>query len=453
MLSPGLNKLEFKKEEEDITITTTITVNYVPLLQCPPLHLAVMLAADSPLLIDCPPFKHSALSTAHSSLDAAIAKFRMTAYMWQALTAEDNRMKGLGRRSFRLEEEWTADTTSSSFVKARHEKALSESGAMRSTAKVHLIRTKKTVEYLQDPDRAQQNPKATNKDDVFDIFMDALRENGPPFESSSHPIVAGLILDSHYSLSSKMIVGHAALGCHQPQGISLGMFGSHLTYSWPRFLEEVSSCLLDTTAPGDTVGNDCGDCETSWEACSIGQGAFLHEVGHAFGAPHTSGIMARGYARHWPKNFLTRTAYCSRLNQEGFVVIDGQTENEARWDIQDALMFRQKPHFWLPGDEKLSQASPIVELAQWDDTQPEITVDCAAKIGMIQFNDWVDPITSVTAPVEGVVYYNLEQLEKKHDRDVPLKLTVLGMNGKVTTVGMLTEQHPHGICDMCCPLI
>ena len=77
---------------------------YEPLLQTPPLHLAIMVAKDSPLLVDCPPAKFGAFSTAHSSLDAAVAKFRTTALMWQAQTAEDMRMKSLGRRSFRLEE-------------------------------------------------------------------------------------------------------------------------------------------------------------------------------------------------------------------------------------------------------------------------------------------------------------------------------------------------------------
>jgi hypothetical protein len=60
-----------------------------------------MIAKDSPLLIDCPPLKRGAISSAQSDLDAAINKFRMTAYMWQTLTAEDMRANGLGRRSFR----------------------------------------------------------------------------------------------------------------------------------------------------------------------------------------------------------------------------------------------------------------------------------------------------------------------------------------------------------------
>ena len=71
-----------------------------------------MIAKDSPLLVDYPPARFGDSSSTPSGLDAAIAKFRMTAYMWQALTAEDLRAKHLGRRSFRLEEEWATDTLS-----------------------------------------------------------------------------------------------------------------------------------------------------------------------------------------------------------------------------------------------------------------------------------------------------------------------------------------------------
>jgi hypothetical protein len=108
-----------------------INVLYVPLLQYPPLHLVIMAACDSPLVIDCPPHKRGGISSAHSDLDAAIAKFRMTAYMWQAMTAEDFRQKGVGRRSFRLDEEWAPDTVSSEFLNAAYSSSLAEEGAMR----------------------------------------------------------------------------------------------------------------------------------------------------------------------------------------------------------------------------------------------------------------------------------------------------------------------------------
>lgn len=268
--STGLKRKHIADEEE-----LTLTLTYVPLLQTPPLHLAIMIAKDSPLIIDCPPSKRGGLTSAHSDLDAAIKKFRMTAYMWQALTAEDMRSKGLARRSFRLEEEWTTDTLSSTFFNSSLNSSNGSShvglkSSVRSTAKIHLIRSDKTVAELRDAKVAQQNPRVgeKRKQNLHKWFTAALKAAGGPFTDSARPVVAGLILDSHYDIENDLITAHAALGNSNPKGISLGMCGSHLTYSWPRFIEEVSACLLDTSEPGETVGNDNGECGTLWEAVS-----------------------------------------------------------------------------------------------------------------------------------------------------------------------------------------
>ncbi len=220
---------------------------------------------------------------------------------------------------------------------------------MRSTAKIHIIRSDKTIAELRDSNVARQNDRVRKRDDLHSYFEAALKKYDGSFASSAHPIVAGLILDSTFDAESNLILGHAALGCHKPQGISLGVFGSHLTYSWPRFLEEVPACLLNTKIPGNAVGNGNNEYGTIWEACSIGQGAFLHEVGHALSAPHSSGIMQRGYAQDWPKCFLSKTAYCSAKDEEGISVIS-ETENNCTWDLSDALAFKVLPHFRLPGD-------------------------------------------------------------------------------------------------------
>ncbi|KAK1953612.1 hypothetical protein LY78DRAFT_697779 [Colletotrichum sublineola] len=236
LLAPGKNilKITCRSTDAENPGPLTLTLNYIPLLQTPPLYLAIMVAKDSPLLIDCPPSKYGPLSTAHSSIDAAVAKMRMTAYMWQAFTAEDMRMKGLGRRSFRLEEEFAVDTTTSQVFTS----SLDDSAAiMRSTAKVHIVRSSKTVAELRDADVAQQNEAGRNRDKLFDYFLDALASHGGPFEASSRPVVAGMLLDAHFSTGQGMILGHAALGCHNPKGVSLGIMGSHLTYSFPRFLD------------------------------------------------------------------------------------------------------------------------------------------------------------------------------------------------------------------------
>jgi hypothetical protein len=440
ILSPGLNTLELTQLHNDnLESTTKINVTYIPMLQYPPLHLAIMVASDSPLVIDCPPSKGAGLSSAHSDLDAAIAKFRMTAYMWQAMTAEDLRSKGLGRRTFRLDEEWGTDTLSRDFINARLDESLDREGAVRSTAKIHVIRSSRTIKEIRDADVAQQNPSGQRKDELFNYFNDALKDAGGPFTSSAHPIVAGLILDSHYSIRHKLILGHAALGLHDPNGISLGIFGSHLCYSWPRFLEEVTSCLTDIKAPGDKVGNDNGECPTMWEACTIGQGAHLHEVGHAFGSPHRPGIMERGYAQNWPKNFLSKTAYSGYLKAEGVVVTDA-TPNDARWNLSDALMFQMLPHFRLPTDQmipsKHRDIEPQADVEYTGDEEINCTLHVSSPVGIVRliFNDGDAEVTPSVAKPATELRFTQDELEARFDRSESLTLNVLGFNGKESTV-------------------
>lgn len=111
----------------------------------PPLHLAIMVASDSPLVIDCPPHKRGVVTTAHSDIHAAIKKFRMTAYMWQAMTAEDMRSKGLGRRSFQLENGYEVETLSREYLQD-----VPSASHMQYTAKVHIVRSEKTIEEIRD---------------------------------------------------------------------------------------------------------------------------------------------------------------------------------------------------------------------------------------------------------------------------------------------------------------
>ncbi|KAH6618252.1 zinc metallo proteinase [Chaetomium sp. MPI-SDFR-AT-0129] len=440
LLSPGPNKITITTQDSD---SIELSVRYVPLLQTPPLHLAIMIAKDSPLLIDCPPAKFGGLSSAHSSLAAAIAKFRITAYMWQALTAEDLRAKGLGRRAFRLEEEWTTDTLT--------QPSLHNPQATGSVPKIHLIRTDKTVAELRDANLAQQNPRASRADELHTIFEQALLAHGAPFTTHTRPIVAGLILDSHYAVpagvagpnksrqtSTPYILAHAALGAHHPAGLSLGIFGSHLTYSWPRYLEEVPSCLLDTTPPGDTVGNDNGECTSMARACAVGQGAFLHEVGHAFGAPHTEGIMERGYSAGWERAFLGGVRGKSGPGSgNGWERVIAGEEHGARWAVRDALRFRALKQFWMPGDGELGREVPSVSVSEEDGVEGGLMLDlaCDARIAEVRFTSKdkagvVDEEkASIANPVKKLSY-RWDELVKRFPRSKPLALEVTAMNGQ-----------------------
>ncbi|CAH0054250.1 unnamed protein product [Clonostachys solani] len=402
-----------------------LPLTYIPLTNAPPLHLAIMVATDSPLLVDCPPNKFGAISSTHSDLSAMVAKIRMAACMWQALTAEEMRAAGLGRRAFRLEDEWGSNTLSQQFLR----NPLSDN-ATGSTIKVHIIRTEKTVAELRDANIAQQNEKGRDRDALHRIFSDALKAHGAPFQSHSRPVVAGLILDSAFDQQKNMILGHAALGAHNPDGLSLGIFGSHLAYSWPRFLEEVPACLLDTTLPGDTVGNDNGECATNWEACAVGQGAFLHEVGHAFSAPHTTGIMARGYSRDWTKCFLSTIAYSGHLKRQDEIPITNETNHQCHWDFEDMLRFYNLPHFQLPSDTPRRSASPTTIVDDDTDTI-RLIVRCEAGIAAAKLNGEDVETAPISNPTKELAL-DVNELEARFDKKKPLELRILSLNGKHT---------------------
>ncbi|RYP52966.1 hypothetical protein DL768_001960 [Monosporascus sp. mg162] len=417
-----------------------------------------MVAKDSPLLIDCPPSKRGAITTAHSTLDAAVLKLRMTAYMWQALTAEDLREKGLGRRSFRLDEEWGLDTTTISTRLSREEKGLTsdvvvnssylqsdpKNTRMGSIAKVHIVRSEKTVAQLRDPEVAQQNHSGHKRYELQRYFEHALAEHGHPFVSASLPVVAGLILDSHYSVEKGLILAHAALGHHSPDGLSVGIYGSHTTYAWPRFLEEVPACLLDMTPTGDTIGNDKGLCTTMQGACSLGQRAMLQEVGDAFGAGPllSNGIMTGGALRSWGQVFVSQN----------------ETKQRAQWDLHDALRFLRKDHFRLPGDRALTrsqnESSVLVRCMVDENDEPLLEVTCRAGLARVRFTDdqgkaaWeFDFCRKTAAELEDaeitakfgptVFHLTLQALQERLDRSKPCGIEALGMNGMAGKVGNL----------------
>lgn len=181
MLHAGPNRVDLKLYHlGQKSGSTRIVIHYQPLLQVPPLHLAIFVARDSPLIIDCPQTKLGAISSAHNSLDAAIRKLRMAAYMWQASLAESFRMQGLERRTFRLDEEWAVDTTTSASFQRRPGK-----DGMNTIARVRIVQIKKIVAQLR-----------YSRVMLYDLFKEALEQEGVPLDSSANQVVAGMILDS-----------------------------------------------------------------------------------------------------------------------------------------------------------------------------------------------------------------------------------------------------------------
>lgn len=235
-------------------------VNYLPLLQNPPLSLVIFIGSDSPATFDVPPQKKG-----QNTLNFAIEKFRTAGYMWQAFCAEQMHRHGMGRRTFRLEEAWLPDTIS-----------CQDKGTMRNTAKVHVIRSKHSVAEIRDVRRAQQSDDHDEGfESLFDFFLDDLRNN-PPFDKPC--TVAGLILDSHWDINKQLSLGHTALGGGAGD-TALGIFGSHLLHAWPTTIEDIVPSFMNNTKT-DTryVANDANESGEWWRAVNIGMGAMVSYI-------------------------------------------------------------------------------------------------------------------------------------------------------------------------------
>jgi hypothetical protein len=255
-LVPGPNTFTVVYQSEQLHFH----VNYVALLQNPPLSLVIFVGRDSPGTFDVPPQKNR-----QNSLDFAVEKLRMAGYMWQAFCAEQMHRNGMGRRTFRLDEAWLPDTVSSQ-----------DKGKMRQTAQVYIVRSKHTVAEIRDVRRAQQSKdRNDNLKNLFDFVLEGL-EHTPPFNKPCH--VAALLLDSHWDAKKQVVLGHAALGGGAGD-TALGIFGSHLIHAWPCFIEEIAACMMNNT-PTDTryLCNDANESGHWWKALNIGMGAMVGDL-------------------------------------------------------------------------------------------------------------------------------------------------------------------------------
>lgn len=345
-LEKGDNVLKFESEGPNgHRSTDTLRLRYFPVEQNPPVHFCLLVAKDSPLKFDAPEYK---IKQEGHGLDTAVRKLRLASYMMSAFTMEQMNRNDMGLRTFRPYEEVEPDTVSN---RDRNEK--------RKTAHIHIVRMDKTVAEIRDPDVAQQNPKAKRAGDLFGWASEALKKYGGPFSSDGFVQAACIYLDTHWDPRQQLVLGHAALGGNT-NNIRLAIFGGHTLNAWPTCVEDIPRAFLDDTRTDTRViANDAGQSGTAWEACNVGQGAFMHEIGHLLGCPHEpSGVMLRGYL-NWNRSFMAIEGYNLRENRRRLDIVTSSDEDY--WHRLDIMRFRFHRSFALPGEPSLnSGAKPSV---------------------------------------------------------------------------------------------
>lgn len=342
-LNPGVNNLRLVWEDgknpnpHSRENSSEITINYVPLLQNPPVHFALIVAKDSEMVFDSPEYRKTKEG---NGLDVAIKKVRLASYMMAAYTNEQMRRAGYGQRTFRIHEEYTKDTLSD------------RDQSLRSTAKVHIIRSEMTVAEIRDPNRAQQNNNGSDRGGLFGIALDAIYKSGNELfqDKGEQVMVTALFLDAHWDPTARLITGHAALGGGAGH-IRLAIFGSHALWSFPTSLEEITPRFLDTTKIDTTqVAKDCDGEGTAWEVLNVGFGAWLHEVGHLLGCAHMPyGIMLRDWWMN--RAFMSREGYASGPKTQGKRPL--RPQDDSVWHPIDMARFRFHPGFRSPFENRI----------------------------------------------------------------------------------------------------
>ena len=373
-LQPGPNRLRLEFVSPKIshpngqmqTHTSWMNINFLPLISSPPLQLCILVAKDSPETYDAVPDR---IQREGNGLAQAVKKFRMSAYLWQAFTAEQMYRNGLGRRCYRYEEEWQPGTLSWRDV---------ETGQMRNEAKIHIVRLKETVKEIRDLNIAQQHGPAKEKGKLFDIAKDAVRAYFGPKPGQTQ-YVSCMFLDSHWDKKEGVIRGHAALGGGDDQ-IKLAVFGSQGLQSYPAHIEEVVPAFSDCTRTDTNyVANDCNEAGSNWESANIGIGAHLHETGHLLGCPHQeNGVMLRDYTK-LNRTFTCREPFSTRTKQQGQRLC--LQKDECNWHRLDTLRFRFHPCFQTPTDDPTNRDSTI---QVWSVENGSVLVTAATGVAWIE---------------------------------------------------------------------
>lgn len=193
------------------------------------------------------------------------AKFDTAMKLMQTLTAERMHDLGYDRQTFNLE--------------------LDKDGKVI----VHVVHGQlKATEYYAMKDQAWYGKVNREMSTAFDM------------QFSKNVVIVSY---TRFDPVTRKTYGHTALG-----GGNMGLFGSGDLFTWPSSLQDVQPAFTDAKKiDRDRVIDDSAGRGTFWGAASTTMGATLHEMGHAFGLPHTRvgfDIMTRGFD-HFNRVFVT----------------------------------------------------------------------------------------------------------------------------------------------------
>ncbi|MCX7749059.1 MAG: PA14 domain-containing protein [Clostridia bacterium] len=216
----------------------------------------------------------------------------------QSFTAESMNLNGYGRKTFNLE---MIETT--------------------GKVNVHVLESNYPTSYYYNT--------TYNKGNLYGEVANLVPQQYPKPGTKNVAFVGF----SKYDDAADYMYAHCALG-----GGDYGVFGGSTVWLFPNNEMELQS-KFSSLGPVDP--NFIGEAGTTTvqKAISIGYGAALHELGHAFGLPHEGGIssiMIRGY--DWLHRFFVLK------DGDGYVFKDDELP---AWDPVSAVTLSSSPFFNL----------------------------------------------------------------------------------------------------------
>lgn len=179
-----------------------------------------------------------------------------------------------------------------------------------------------------------------------------------------------------YDREQQRTLGHTALG-----GGGLAVFSANALYAWPATLADVERAFSDAAlVDTEHVADDTAYRGTNWAMAATGIGAWLHELGHTFGLPHSHDgrcIMARGFD-HFEYYFMPVEAPTRRRTEPHAY----RDDEMPYWDPYFSDRLRFQP--WFQADEPPASdlAGPSASVDWASDT---VEVTAPAGIAVLQY--------------------------------------------------------------------
>jgi Putative peptidase family len=244
-LAPGTNRIRLKSK----TAEAILVLNYAP--QTNPYFVRAIYMTDKSGNTDYQTPRADDPQNCQAKIATAMT-------LMQTFTAERMHELGFGRQTFNLERDAAGQV------------------------KVHVVKGAKDAEEYYKLD-----------DQLWYLRVSGELAKEFPTRMAKNVVIAAY---TRFDPKTGKMLGHTALG-----GGGQGLFGSGDLFTWPDRIETAQAGFMNTT-PIDpkAIMSDSIGRHTYWGAASTTIGATLHEMGHAFGLPHTTDrldIMTRGFDR------------------------------------------------------------------------------------------------------------------------------------------------------------